>query len=358
MFGIFRRRRQSATIGVDIDAAFASLLELSLRGDRFHVESYIHENIFQEENHTEMDKDTGDTINSAALGASLEKLVNKGRIFSKKAISAVPVSSVITKQLLLDASLNDDEMESQVVLEAEQVIPYPIEEVALDFEVIGKNSQNSNKVDVQLVACRKKTVDNQENVLLLAGFQPQAIDIVSNAMERAYKLVEPQLKLSDKTNNIIALVDIGDTATTLNILKDSRSIYVRSHFFGTRQLLEFASREMQCTHQEALQSCTQGSLDKDIISAFCRQGVTQVNRMLEQFYSIEHIPRINHIQVSGSLPVMDHFYSQLSEQTDIPCSLADPFINMTFSSSVNEAELRKAAPTFFIACGLAMRSDA
>ena len=356
MFGIFRRRRQSATTGVDIDTTFASLLELSSHGDRFHVESYIRENIFLEENHTAMDRETGDAIDPAILGASLEKLVNKGRISSKKAISAVPVSSVITKQLLLDASLNDDEMESQVVLEAEQVIPYPIEEVALDFEVIGENSQNPDKVDVQLVACRKKTVDSQENILLLAGFQPQVIDIVSNAMERAYTLVEPQLKLPDQTNNI-ALIDIGDTAITLNILKDRSSSYVRSQFFGTGQLLELASREMQCTHKEALQSCMQGTLDKNIISSFCRQGVTQINRMLEQFYSAEHISGVDHILVSGSLPIMDHFYSVFSEKTDITCSLANPFINMTFSSRVNEVALKEVAPAFFIACGLAMRSD-
>lgn len=357
MFGLFRKRQRSI-VGADIDSLSASLLELSPEGSTFKLKAYGIGSLAQKEVSGD-EQAAQEGLDFEAQGNSLAKLLKAGKFFSRNVISAVPASSVITKHLVMDASLNNEEMESQVVLEAEQVIPYPIEEVAMDFEVLGEHAQDEGKVNVLLVACRKQTVDDRESVLTLAGLSPQAIDVVSYAMERAYSLVQPQLTLPEKGASV-ALVHVGDLFTTLNILRNNRSVYVRSSPFGLRQMADQLSQKMQCSLQEALNKCLKpDSLGSDakLVADFYSQAANQVNRLMEQYYSAEHAPIVDHIILSGRFADISVLQQKVEELASVKCTLANPFADMRIASSVNKDQLDQYAPALFVACGLAMRGN-
>lgn len=354
MLGLFGKQQQTV-IGADVDSLSASLLELTQEGANFRLNAYERVALPQKEMSSD-EASSDEDIDIEAQSACLAKLIKKGKFVSRSAISAVPASSVITKRLVMEASLSEDEMESQVVLEAEQVVPYPIDEVALDFEILGENTSDDEKVDVLLVACRKQTIDDKENILSLAGLQPQAVDVVTYAMERAYPLISAQLKLP--AEHSVALVHIGDLFTTLNILKNGNIAYVRSFPFGVRQLADYFCQKTKCTLPEAFEYCskqTTPSYEGDLMSEFFVKVSRQINRLLEQYYSAEHAPLVDHVFLSGGLPSMSMLQKVIGELVNARCTLANPFADMKLASAVNREQLNKIAPALFIACGLAMR---
>ncbi|MCY4330804.1 MAG: type IV pilus assembly protein PilM [Endozoicomonadaceae bacterium] len=222
MLSLFRKR-QNTMLGVDIDSLSLSLLELTSEGDTFRVEAYAREVLPQSGQITKNTK-TEDTVDIEAQSQCLEQMIKKGKFSTKKAVSAVSSSNIITKQLIMDGSLNDEEIENQIILEAERIIPYSIEEVSIDFDVLGKNENDDTKINVLLVACRRQIVDERESLLNLAGLKPQIIDVTTYAMERAYPLIASQLQLK-KADSRVALVHIGDLFITLNVLQNGDSIW-------------------------------------------------------------------------------------------------------------------------------------
>ncbi len=357
VFGLFQKVR-SSLIGVDINMFSANLIELGYQGDSLFLKAFKRAPMPQKQTTAE-DQSNEDMLDTEAYGEALNRLLKKNKFSSKHAVSAVPTSSIITRKLIVDASLKDEDMETEVILEAEQVIPYPIDEVALDFEVVGENSKDPEKVDIMLVACRKQTVDDREGVLAVSGLKAEAIDVVSYAMERAFPLVQQQLSLPED-NNHIALINIGDTFTTLNIIKNNESVYVRSSPSGFKQMVELMSQKNKTSFQQALEFYTSLEITESkhtIGKEQALQATRQLNQMLEQYYSSEHAPVVNHIVLSGGIPGLDELSKKISTLVNIQCSLANPFVNMELASSINQQQLNKSAPAFFVACGLAMRND-
>ena len=186
MFGLFGNK-SSTVLGVDISSSSVKLLELSRQGDRYKVESYAVEplpaNAVVEKNITDVE----------AVGDALKKVANKARTSIKHTAVAVSGSAVITKLIQMNGGLNEFEMEDQIALEADQYIPYPLDEVAIDFEVQGPSETNPDQVDVLLAACRKENVDIREDALSIAGLSTKVVDVEAYALERAFTLLEPQL---------------------------------------------------------------------------------------------------------------------------------------------------------------------
>lgn len=161
MFGL--GKKSSAVLGVDISSSSVKLLELSKQGDRYKVESYAVEplpaNAVVEKNITDVE----------AVGEVMKRVASKSRSGVKQVAVAVSGSAVITKLIQMDGGLNEFEMEDQIALEADQYIPYPLDEVAIDFEVQGPSESNPDQVDVLLAACRKENVDIREDALEIAS---------------------------------------------------------------------------------------------------------------------------------------------------------------------------------------------
>lgn len=280
MFGLFGKK-SSAVLGVDVSSSSVKLLELSKQGGRIKVESYAVEplpaNAVVEKNITDVE----------AVGEVLKRVASKSRTGVKQVAVAVSGSAVITKLIQMDGGLNEFEMEDQIALEADQYIPYPLDEVAIDFEVQGASENNPDQVDVLLAACRKENVDIREDALEIASLSAKIVDVEAYSLERAYSLIEPQLD-SQGEELVVAIVDVGATMTTLSVLADGKTVYTREQIFGGKQLTEEIQRRYGLSLEEAGLAKKQGGLPDDyeseVLMPFREAVVQQVARALQFFF--------------------------------------------------------------------------
>nr|WP_286010194.1 pilus assembly protein PilM [Serpens gallinarum] len=340
-------------LGVDISSTSVKLLELSRSGNRYKVEAYAVEplpaNAVVEKNIIELD----------GVGQALARVLAKAKVSTKSAAVAVAGSAVITKLIEMDAGLSDDELETQLTLEADQYIPYPLEEVAIDFEVQGASTRNPERVDVLLAACRKENVEVREAALGLAGLTAKVVDVEAYALERTYSLLKAQL--GDQADDLtVALVDIGATMTTLSVLHNGRTLYTREQLFGGRQLTEEIQRRYGLSVEEAGLAKKRGGLPEDysreVLQPFMDAVVQQVSRSLQFFFAAGQFNQVDIIMLAGgtaSIPGLDRLVEQ---KIGTPTLIANPFADMALSSKVNAGALASDAPALMIACGLAMRS--
>ncbi|MGJ8686111.1 MAG: type IV pilus assembly protein PilM, partial [Spongiibacteraceae bacterium] len=219
-------KRSKSLLGVDISSSAVKLLELSRSGDKYRVESYAALPIPPQ---SVVEKHVADVD---AVANVIKMVHARSRSKVTNAAVAVPGSAVITKILRMPAEMNDAAMEAQLSIEADQYIPYPLDEVALDFEVLGEVEDNPDQVDVLLVACRSDNVDSRVDAFELAELKTKVVDVEAFAVERSVALMADQLK-SDE-NAVLAIVDIGATMTTLSVMVKGETVYTRDQLFGGR----------------------------------------------------------------------------------------------------------------------------
>lgn len=349
MFG----KKSSAVLGVDVSSSSVKLLELSKQGDRYKVESYAVEplpaNAVVEKNITDVE----------AVGEVLKRVASRSRTSLKQVAIAVSGSSVITKVIQMDGGLNQFEMEDQIALEADQYIPYPLDEVAIDFEVQGPAENNPNQVDVLLAACRKENVDIREDALEIASLKAKIVDVEAYALERAYVLVEPQLG-AQQEESVVAIVDVGATMTTLSVLAEGKTVYTREQIFGGKQLTEEIQRRYGLSVQEAGLAKKQGGLPDDyepeVLTPFREAVVQQVARALQFFFGASQYNAVDYVVLAGGTASIQGLAEMVEEKTGTPTVIANPFADMAVAPRVNASALSNDAPSLMIACGLAMRS--
>ena len=352
MLGLFNKKANTL-LGIDISSTSVKLLELSRSGSRYKVEAYAVEplppNAVVEKNIAELD----------GVGQALSRVLAKAKSGVRTAAVAVAGSAVITKTIEMDAGLSDDDLENQLKIEADQYIPYPLEEVAIDFEVQGLSARNADKGEVLVAAWRRENVEVREAALGLADLTVKVVDVEAYAMERAYSLLAPQLaRGSDELT--VAIVDIGATMTTLSVLHNGRTIYSREQLFGGRQLTEEVQRRYGLSVEEAGLAKKQGGLPDDyeteVLQPFKEAVIQQVSRSLQFFFAAGQYSDVDYILLAGgtaSIPDLDRLIQQ---KIGTPTLVANPFADMALSGKVNAGALASDAPALMIACGLAMRS--
>jgi len=349
----FLGRKKPTILGLDISTTAVKLLELSKSGDKYRVESYAVEPLPP---NSVIEKNISDV---EGVGEAIRRAVKRSGSRAKFAAAAVAGSSVITKVISMQANLSDDEMESQIQLEADQYIPYPLEEVNLDFEVIGPSEDDPERVDVLLAASRSENVDVRVDAIEIAGLTAKVVDVEAYAMENAFSLIKEQMPDHglDKT---IAVVDIGATMTTLNVLHDLKTIYTREQVFGGKQLTEEIQRRYGLSYEEAGMAKRQGGLPDnyvpEVLEPFKEAMAQQVSRSLQFFFSSSQYNSVDHIVLAGgssSIPGVDELIEQ---NQGVPTTVANPFSNMIISPKIKAQVLSNDAPALMIACGLALRS--
>ena len=340
-------------LGLDISSTSVKLLELSKSGGGYRVESYgvepLPENAVVEKNISDVE----------SVGEVIERLVERSKTKVKLAAVAVAGSAVITKTIEMTATLSEDEMENHLQLEADQYIPYPLEEVALDFEVQGISPRSDEQVEVLIAACRRENVEMREAALELGGLKAKVVDIEAHCMQRAFDLVRGQFA-DDEEDKIIAIVDIGATMTTLSVLSGSGAPYTREQLFGGKQLTEEIQRRYSLSVEEAGLAKKRGGLPDDyeteVLQPFKEAAVQQVTRSLQFFYSSSAYDDVDHIILAGGTSSIEGLSEMVAAKLGTPTTIANPFVNMSMSSRVNEVNLHNDAPAMMIACGLALRS--
>lgn len=347
------QRKKPTLVGVDISSASVKLLELSQGPQGYRVESYAME-AFPADSMLEKE-----IKNVEAVGMAIQRVVKRSRTHAKFGAIAVTGSAVITKVIQMNSSLKDNELASQIQLEAERYIPYPLQEVNLDFQVLGPSTKNPEFVDVFLAASRTEIIDTLVEVLSIGGLTAKVVDIEAYAIERAYGLIADQLP-SGGENQTVAVADIGSTMTTFSVLHNHTTIYTREQIFGGRQLTEEIQRRYGLTFEEAGIAKRQGGLPDDyvteVLEPFKDAVVQQVSRSLQFFFSSSHYPEVDHIVLAGGTASLPGLVGRVEEKLGIPASVANPFAQMSIAPRVSVPTIHADAPSLMICCGLALRS--
>ena len=349
------KKKNNTLLGVDISSASVKILELSQDNGRFQVENYASEPL-------PMNAVVEQSIDDEeAVGGAVRKALNKFKTVNKKSAIAVAGSAVITKTIEMNQDLSGDEMDYQIRIEADQYIPYPLEEVALDWEIQG-DAETAGNVEVLLAACRLENVERRKDALEIGGLETGVVDIEAFCTERAYELIEPQFDEDEIEGDIetVAVLDIGATMTTLSVLNKGKTIYTREQLFGGKQLTEEIMRRYGLSEDEANRAKLDGGLPDDyeteVLEPFRESVVQQVSRSLQFFYSSSQFNDVDYIVLAGGTASIIGLEQVTHEKIGVPTIVANPFVHMTLSQKVNASLLNNDAPSLMIACGLAMRS--
>jgi type IV pilus assembly protein PilM len=355
MFGFGRKRK--ALLGLDISSTAVKLIELSQTADtaaeRFRVEAFTIEplpvNAVVEKKIADVD----------AVGQAIQRAVSRSGTKARRAACAVAGSTVITKVIPMPGTLSDAEMEIQIQLEADQHIPYPLEEISIDFDLVGPSATNPDMVDVLLAASRRENVDDRVAALGLAGLTAEVVDVEAYAMEAACAVLLGRFE-DDYQDQTVAVVDIGAATTTLHVLHDGRTIYTRAQQFGGNQLLDEIERRYGFGLPEALERLEQNSLPEtfstEVLVPFVEALSQQIARALQFFYSASNFNRATHAILAGGVARIDKLDEFIEERLGLPVSVVDPFAVMAPGPCVDADALKMAAPSLMVATGLALRA--
>ena len=349
MLRLFGVAKTSPVLGIDISSTTVKLLELSRQGGSYRVESYAVAHLPPE---AVIEKDVNQV---ETVGALIRDLVARSKTRVKRIAAAVSGSAVIIKTVTMPDGLSDEELEAQLAVEADQYIPYPLEEVAIDFEVLAPAANDT--VTVLLVACHQQTIDARVDALEIAGLTVGIMDVEVLAMGRALALLEKQLPGENLRS--VAMVDIGASMTTLSVFSDGESVYTREQFFGDKQLTDEIMNRYGLSFEEAGLAKKQQGLPEDyeqeVLQPFREALVQQVSRSLQFFLSSSEHASLDCIVLCGDVASISGLGELAQERLLTPVIIANPFADMTVGPRVDAQALVRDAPAMMLACGLAMR---
>jgi type IV pilus assembly protein PilM len=350
-FHLFRpRARQLA--GLDISSSSVKLVELSGSAEGYRLDRYAIEPLARE---AVVD---GNIVNLESVGESIRRALRRMGGGVKQVAVALPASAVITKKIVLQQGLREQEMEFQVESEANQYIPFAIDEVNLDFQIVGPSPAAPDDVEVLIAASRKEKVEDRVAVAEAAGLKAVVMDVESFAAEAAFELIN-RPPLDGTKGRIVALVDIGSITMSVTILRDGRQIYTREQSIGGSKLTQDIVRQYGLSVEEAEAGKKTGSLpdgyERDLVRPFMDSLALEVARALQFFFTSTQYNEVHQIVLAGGCAVMPRLVEVIAGRTQVPATVANPFADMTLSSRIRPANLLADAPGLLVACGLALR---
>ncbi len=346
-------RTHPSMIGLDVSSSSVKLVELGQSaGGEFIVERFASEP-FEKGWITDGQIEKFDEVAEA-----VRRVVSKSGTRTKQVVMAMPQSSVITKKIMLPAGLREEELEVQVESEANQYIPFSLDEVSLDFCVIGPSPTSVGDVEVLIAASRKDRVQDRQGLAEAAGLKPVVLDIESHASRLAMGRVIQSLP-SEGRDALVALFEIGADTTSLKVLRDDEMLYDRDQAFGGSQLTQLISRQYGFSFEEAEQKKLAGDLPEDyeasILSPFVDSLSQEIGRALQYFFTSTPHHKVHYVMLAGGTATLPGLKERVTELTGFASMVVNPFDNMRLGSAVRESKLRREAPAYLTACGLAMR---
>lgn len=346
-------REPESMLGLDLSASCIKLVELGRAKDG----ELVLERCAQELLQPGWVND-GSIENFDEVAEAMRRLLRKSGTQARNVALALPASVVITKRIVLPGGMSDQELEVQVEVEANQYIPFPLDEVYLDFCVMGPNAKSVEDVDVLLAAARREKVQDMQGLAEAAGLKPAVVEVASNAARLAAgRLIE---RLPDEGKGaVVALFDVGALTTSLQVLRDDELLYERDQAFGGEQLTQALVRQYGFSSDEAEQKKRQGDLPEDHVQAVLRPFmddlVQEMGRALQFFFSSTPHNRVDHILIAGGSAALPGLTQAVTEQTGVASEVVNPFAGMAVSESVRQNRLASEAPAYLTACGLALR---
>ncbi len=339
--------------GLDISSSSVKLVEIVDAGKgAYRVERYVIEPLPRE---SVVD---GNINQLEAVAEAIKRGHKRLATRTKHVAMAVPTGAVITKKILVQAGLREEDLEVQVESEANQYIPFAIEEVNLDFQVLGPSPSNPDEQEVLIAATRKEKVEDRVAVAHLAGLKPLVVDVESYAQQAALSLVIGQLPNQGREMNI-AVVDVGANAMNVTVLRNDQSVYSREQAFGGNQLTQDIVSRYGMTLDEAENAKRSGGLPDDfeaeVLRPFMDNLSMEVQRALQFFFTSTQYNTIDHILLTGGSAVIAGVDEAVQTRTQVPTAVANPFAAMQTSPRIQMKRLMLDAPSLIVACGLALR---
>ena len=351
-FSLFRpKARQLA--GLDISSSSVKMVELSGGGkDAYRIERYAIESLPRD---AVVD---GNINNIEAVSDSIRRALRRMGSGIRHVAVALPASAVITKKMLLPGGLRDQEMELQVESEANQYIPFALDEVNLDFQTVGPAAGSPDEVEVLIAASRKEKVEDRVAVVEAAGLKAVVMDVDSFAAEAAFELVGRQLP-GGSENKIVAVIDIGANVMSVTVLRNGQQIYSREQAFGGNQLTQEIARQYGMSLEDAESAKRAGGVpedyERDLLRPFMDNLALEVSRALQFFFTSTQYNQVDHIVLAGGCAVMAGLSDVVGGRTQVATIVANPFAEMSASPRVRPKNLLADAPSLMVACGLALR---
>jgi len=294
--------------------------------------------------------------NPEAAADSISQMFKLYNIKQQNAAISVGGYSVIVKKINVQ-NMPEDQLQETIHLEAEQYIPFDINDVNLDFQILGGSELNPNQMSVLLVAAKKEMISDYLNVMELAGLNPVTIDVDAFALQNIYEANY------EAENECVALIDIGANKTSLNILKNNSSVFMRDVSLGCSQINHRIVSQTDCTAEEAEEIKHNENQDRmpqedlnEIVSSIVADWTTEIRRALDFFYSTYPDDQLKKIVLSGGGANIKEFRKMLGVQTSTEVSVISPFENFNIDeSNVDTTFLNKMAPQAAICLGLALR---
>jgi type IV pilus assembly protein PilM len=349
----FLQAKSPPLVGLDVSSSAVKMVELAEAGKGlYRLERYVIEPLPK-------DAVTDGNINNLdAVSETVKRAWRKLGTRVRNVALALPVAMVITKKIIVPAGQREADLELQVEAEANQYIPFALDEVNLDFQVLGPAQNQREEVEVLIAASRKEKVEDRVSVAEAAGLKAMVMDVDSFATQSAFQLIAPQLPANGRDQNV-ALVDIGSHLMHFYVLRNDEVLFSREQAFGGNQLTHDIQRAFNLSTDEAEAAKKNGGLpenyEADVLQPFIETVALEVARALQFFFTSTSYSQVDHVVLAGgcaSIPGLDEV---VAKRTSVATMIANPFANMAQSPRTKPKQLAEDAPRLLVACGLAMR---
>lgn len=352
IYNIFRQKIPPL-LGLDISTSAVRLLALEATSKGYRVEACAQVRL----PHGAVSE--GSVANIEAVAQAVGDVLNRAGSKRRRVALAVSGSQIISRQIDMPAEFSDVDIEQQITLESDQYIPYPLDDVYFDFVVLGPNARNPETSDVLLIVARNEVIYKRLETLTVAGLAAAIVDVEAYALESAFPLIAPQMPQTARTG-ITAMIDIGATSTTLNVLQGGVTLFTREQSFGGEQLLQQIQEQYGLGHPEASAALREGSFPEDwrstIIEPFLDSLANQVGRLLQVFFSATGQSTLDHVVLSGGCAGLADAAGVVGRYIGLDTRVGNPFLGVEFASGIDATRLRDDGHAWMIAAGLAMRS--
>jgi len=292
------------------------------------------------------------------VAEAVRRLVKKSGTKTKNVAMALPPSAVITKKIILPGGMTEQELESQVETEANQYIPFPLDEVSLDFCIVGPSAGSTGDIEVLIAASRREKVQDIQGLAEAAGLKPVIVDVESYASRLATgRLIEnfPNKGL----DSIVALFEVGALTTSMQVIRNDEVLYDRDQAFGGAQLTQLIVRQYGFSLEEAESKKRSGDLPDDygssVLQPFVESMVQEIGRALQFFFTSTPHNKVDFVMLAGGSAALPGLTEAVSKHTSFPCTLVNPFEGMEMGSGVRLKKMTRESPSYLTSCGLALR---
>ena len=347
-------RKHRPVVGLDITPSSIKLIELGRSGNQYVVEAYAAEAMPQNCMNEKA------IVDADGVGEAIGRAVRRAGIKAKEVAVAISGDAAITKVIQMPRNLKDADLEAQVEMQADQYIPFPMDEVAYDFEVLGASDKDPDSMDVLLVASRSENVEQRRAAVAAAGLSARIVDVEAFALENACRLMTHQMPDGGNEHSV-AVVDFGASTTTFSVLRNLKVVYTRDFAFGGQQLTEEIMRTYGLSLEEAGRSKKEGGLpanyQTDVLDPFIDDMTQQISRSL-QFYLASGTGREQpeKILLCGGCANIPLCAETVQSRIGIETERGDPLGQMKISARARAQAVQRDATALLTACGLALRS--